>query len=78
MCGDCPICYESLDTRDTISTPCMHKFHDICLMVWLTNGHTCPMCREILTDRPSSPNSVLDLHFQPNADLGQELDYGDI
>ena len=78
MCGDCPICYESLDTRSTISTPCMHTFHDTCLTIWLTNGHTCPICRTTI-GRSISPTSVLDFaFFEANHDLGQILDYGDI
>ena len=63
---------------DVIITKCNHSFHTNCLNNWFKTAGTCPMCRETLTDRPSSPNSVLDLHFQPNADLGQVLDYGDI
>ena len=78
MCGDCPICYESLNTRSTRSTSCMHRFHDDCLTIWLTNGHTCPICRTII-GRPVSPTSVLDFpSFLASQDLGQILDYGDI
>ena len=75
----CPICYEELTHGNSKTTSCNHCFHTLCLEIWFLNGHTCPMCRSAIRERPPSPTSVLefDTFFQPNMDLGQELDYGD-
>lgn len=40
----CTICLETLD-EETISLPCNHLFHKSCIIPWLENKSTCPLCR---------------------------------
>lgn len=42
----CPICMEDfcVGTKLVITT-CSHKFHETCLMEWLSLKRTCPCCR---------------------------------
>ena len=47
--SDCTICLESEGTM--IPTVCGHKFHTNCLMEWLRNHDSCPVCRHnLVTD----------------------------
>ncbi|PON37141.1 43kDa postsynaptic protein [Parasponia andersonii] len=42
----CTICLEQIDKGFTVTRmPCMHEFHDICLVRWLCTSHYCPLCR---------------------------------
>jgi len=42
----CAICTEDLEEGCRVtSMPCGHLFHAACLMPWLRQHHTCPMCR---------------------------------
>lgn len=40
----CPICLESVDSNST-TLSCSHTFHDECISKWLSQHHTCPICR---------------------------------
>lgn len=40
---ECPICLNELKTKYT--TLCKHEFHLQCLVDWLRNSQTCPICR---------------------------------
>ena len=40
----CAICY-STDFVDAIKLPCSHKFHIDCIMPWIRQKSTCPLCR---------------------------------
>lgn len=42
---DCSICLEPL-YRNTILTPCKHKFHNDCLIKWKLIANSCPCCRQ--------------------------------
>lgn len=47
--SECTICLESEGTM--IPTPCGHNFHTNCLMEWLRNHDSCPVCRHnLVTD----------------------------
>ena len=43
----CAICLDEFEDKETIrKLPCEHKFHDACLIPWLTERHsTCPLCK---------------------------------
>jgi hypothetical protein len=53
----CAICTEDLVTGCQVtSMPCGHLFHATCLRPWLTQHHTCPMCRyKLPIEPPTSP-----------------------
>lgn len=41
--SECPVCFEELDTRMTVTTPCRHSFCLNCLLEF--KSHICPICR---------------------------------
>lgn len=42
----CPICSEDyVEHEDVMKLPCTHYFHKDCVMPWLENKRTCPICR---------------------------------
>jgi hypothetical protein len=46
---ECPICFEAIDEKDVVKTPCNHSFHRICMLKWLaTKNYSCPSCRGVL------------------------------
>jgi hypothetical protein len=42
---DCAICFEEL-VENKFALICKHIFHKACIERWLTQTHTCPLCRE--------------------------------
>ncbi|CAD8072612.1 unnamed protein product [Paramecium sonneborni] len=42
---DCPICLMPIPSFLLISTSCNHKFHKVCLALWLQVDKICPTCR---------------------------------
>jgi len=51
---ECPICYdEIIASKNCVTTECGHTFHCSCLMKnSVTNGFSCPMCREKMAEEP--------------------------
>ena len=51
---ECIICYREYNTLDPstgameceIRLPCNHSIGSVCLVTWLREGNSCPMCRE--------------------------------
>jgi len=42
----CPICFEDLHSQKiAVKLPCEHIFDKDCLLPWLNEHHTCPVCR---------------------------------
>lgn len=45
----CPVCVEELSMgKNAIFMPCGHSFDPDCLMPWLKDHNTCPVCRHEL------------------------------
>lgn len=63
---DCTICYcklnESPDDKTTelIKMPCGHHFHSGCLLQWLEQDHTCPVCRKKIEQHETKINRMND------------------
>lgn len=48
---ECPICLEPIDDIKDISTlKCNHKYHKVCLKMWLDRKPVCPLCRMDVID----------------------------
>jgi hypothetical protein len=48
---ECPICLEPIDDIKDISTlKCNHKYHKVCLQMWLDIKPICPLCRMNVVD----------------------------
>jgi hypothetical protein len=44
--AECPICCEPFAVGDAlVRLPCVHVFHDGCIVPWLLRRNTCPCCR---------------------------------
>eukprot|EP01121_Diplochlamys_sp_Union-15-3_P017941 TRINITY_DN6425_c0_g1_i1.p1 TRINITY_DN6425_c0_g1~~TRINITY_DN6425_c0_g1_i1.p1 ORF type:complete len:144 (+),score=0.52 TRINITY_DN6425_c0_g1_i1:56-487(+) len=42
----CSICLADYQTGEALRClSCDHKYHKICIDTWLTNHHTCPLCK---------------------------------
>ena len=56
---ECPICYdEIIASKNCVTTECGHIFHCSCLMKnSVTNGFSCPMCREKMAEEPEDDES---------------------
>lgn len=44
--GECTICIDEMNLGDeAIVLPCKHWFHEECVVLWLKEHNTCPICR---------------------------------
>ena len=65
----CPICLEALDEASSaLQMPCakQHVFHKACLLKWLDERNTCPICRH------SMPVAIQEEADEPMAQQRQE------
>lgn len=55
--GDtCTVCHDDYEEGATVvELPCMHCFHEDCIMPWLETHNTCPVCRKELPADPNAP-----------------------
>lgn len=51
----CPVCLEGLSVgTKAVKLPCLHLFHQTCLLPWLSERNTCPLCRYELPSQTAS------------------------
>jgi hypothetical protein len=76
---ECPICIDDMKEGDqAIFLPCKHWFHEDCVVLWLKEHNTCPICRSPIEKNepgdganrdagqsggPGSSDSSHDAHF---------------
>ncbi|KAF8326397.1 uncharacterized protein EI90DRAFT_1950293 [Cantharellus anzutake] len=65
--NECAICKDSFEVQqETISLPCKHIFHDECILPWIRQSGTCPVCRYELVPQPRHGGP----HISPNGGGG--------
>ena len=78
---DCPICQVSIENGGC-ETRCGHSFHLDCLVDWLKDHDTCPMCRASVGTRRASDtqlrrrytNRSMSYHIDTNREIAREID----
>src|SRR3989338_2706289 len=55
----CSICLEKLGKKALAKRvkSCKHSFHPLCLLKWLEDKHSCPVCRHPISSLSSNLNS---------------------
>lgn len=52
---ECSICIDEMEQGDTAAfLPCRHWFHERCVVLWLKEHNTCPVCRTPIEKEESS------------------------
>lgn len=61
----CAICLENFDSSSEVKQLpiCHHVFHSNCLMEWLRQHDSCPMCRTNLSSMEQRSNSIFNDHW---------------
>ncbi|KAJ6633294.1 E3 ubiquitin-protein ligase Iruka [Pseudolycoriella hygida] len=61
----CSICWEDFQLTETVRRlPCVHIYHENCIVPWLELHGTCPVCRKTLNDNPEE---------QPHVDISNSF-----
>ncbi|XP_058393754.1 E3 ubiquitin-protein ligase RNF126 isoform X2 [Diceros bicornis minor] len=57
-CGlECPVCKDDYRLGERVrQLPCNHLFHDGCIVPWLEQHDSCPVCRKSLTGQNTATN----------------------
>nr|2ECT_A Chain A, RING finger protein 126 [Mus musculus] len=54
---ECPVCKEDYALGESVrQLPCNHLFHDSCIVPWLEQHDSCPVCRKSLTGQNTATN----------------------
>ncbi|KAI0013083.1 hypothetical protein F4779DRAFT_475932 [Xylariaceae sp. FL0662B] len=65
--GECTICIDEVKLADeAVVLPCKHWFHETCVVLWLKQHNTCPICRAPVDgDRAGQPAEMPPQNSQP-------------
>ncbi|XP_060947084.1 E3 ubiquitin-protein ligase RNF126-like [Limanda limanda] len=49
---ECPVCKDNFSLEESVrQLPCSHLFHNDCIVPWLEQHDTCPVCRKGLNEQ---------------------------
>jgi hypothetical protein len=74
--SQCPICMEDFKLGDeACQLPCNHTFKFECILRWLNNSETCPVCRLQLNgfERQGSSHNIVDDDDDDSLDLEPQI-----
>ena len=54
----CPVCFDDI-VGTAVRAECSHVFHEDCLLPWLREHGTCPVCRHAVEPDPEPPQPSL-------------------
>ncbi|XP_075467612.1 E3 ubiquitin-protein ligase RNF126 [Ascaphus truei] len=63
---ECPVCKEDYAVGENVrQLPCNHLFHNDCIIPWLEQHDTCPVCRKSLSGQntATNPPGLSDMNF---------------
>ncbi|KAF6828383.1 RING finger domain-containing protein [Colletotrichum plurivorum] len=73
---ECTICIDDFNVGDDVAVlPCKHWFHDACVVMWLKEHNTCPICRTPI-EEPSGSNNGGNAGNANNANSGNNSNNG--
>ncbi|XP_012677199.1 E3 ubiquitin-protein ligase RNF126 [Clupea harengus] len=56
---ECPVCKEDYSAGETVrQLPCNHLFHNDCIVPWLEQHDTCPVCRKSLSGQNTATDPL--------------------
>lgn len=56
----CAVCKDEFSIGDgALRLPCAHLYHEDCVVQWLKNTGTCPICRKVV-EQPASEKAAAD------------------
>ncbi|XP_066460863.1 E3 ubiquitin-protein ligase RNF126 [Eleutherodactylus coqui] len=67
---ECPVCKEDYTVGETVrQLPCNHLFHNNCIIPWLEQHDTCPVCRKSLSGQntATNPPGLSDMNFSASS-----------
>ncbi|KAK1879087.1 E3 ubiquitin-protein ligase RNF126 [Dissostichus eleginoides] len=67
---ECPVCKEDYSVEENVrQLPCNHLFHNACIVPWLEQHDTCPVCRKSLSGQNTAtdPPGLSGMNFSPSS-----------
>nr|XP_057922510.1 E3 ubiquitin-protein ligase RNF126-like [Doryrhamphus excisus] len=67
---ECPVCKEDYSVGERVrQLPCNHLFHNDCIVPWLEQHDTCPVCRKSLNglNTATNPPGLSGMNFSPSS-----------